>query len=137
MKKNIYVMILDFMLCVTVLSIGGIEKVSADGEGSPIYVTNNNDFVVYADSGNGVAGDPYLIAGDILTSSGEASVYIQNTDAYVIITGCVMNGTGYYGIYLRSVNNLNITNCDIYDKSAAILIDNCSRIFVSETNITN
>jgi len=137
MKKNIYVMILAFMLCVTMISIGAVERVSADGEESPIYITDNSGFVLYADSGNGVAGDPYIISGDILTSFGEGSVYIQSTDAHAIIIGCVMNGSGYYGVSLRNVSNVNITNCDIYDKSAAILIDNCNRIFVSETNITN
>jgi parallel beta-helix repeat protein len=111
------------------------DFIISDGEGSSIYITDNSNFTLYA--GSGIAGDPYIIAGEVLTNTGDGSVYIQDTDVYVVITDCVMNGTGYYGVYLNNVSNLNITSCDIYDKSAAILIDGCSRIFVSETNITN
>lgn len=149
MKRKVLfslVAILVAMFLVGSMSIGAVapftksgfntdEFMVADGEDAAIYITHNDNFSIY--KGSGTLADPYLISGDILTSFNDSLVHIQNTDAYVIITDCIMNGTGYYGIYLKNVNNLNITACDIYNRSAAILIDNCSRIFVSETNITN
>lgn len=113
----------------------GVGSVLA-GEDTSVYITQNSDFVLYATSGDGSAENPYYLS-DNWATYGEASVHIENTDVYVLIDNAYLNGTGYYGIYLKNVSNLNVTNTIIVDKKAAIFIDNCSRVLIDNVVIEN
>ena len=105
-------------------------------EDSVIYITDNANFSYYASSGYGNSTDPYIISG-IFFTAGEASIHIENTDAYCIIQSSVINGSGYYGIYLKNVSNLNITSTQFVEKKAAVLVDNCSRIAIDNIEVIN
>lgn len=131
--RKISVLILATLLLMTAMNV---MPVYADGETSPIYITSNAGFSAYA-TGSGIAGDPYVISGVVLESFGDACVYIKNTDAFAIIDDFYLNGTGFYGIYLENVSNLNMTNGVIVEKKAAIFVNDCSRIFMNTITITN
>jgi len=123
-----------FFIFILLLGMSGMVAVYADGEDSPVYITQNSDFTKYTTIGNGSAGNPYVLSGNWVTYS-TASVYIQNTDAYAIINGASISGAGYYGIYLENVENLNVTNTNINDKMAGIFISSCYRVLFDTVTI--
>jgi parallel beta-helix repeat protein len=95
-------------------TIGSGIRIKID---SPITIDGNAELNQTATSGNGSAGNPYILENYIIdvSSSGYAGVYIKNTDAYFIIRNCTFfsEESGIVskpGIWLHSVSNGMIQN---------------------------
>lgn len=71
---------------------------------APILIENDGDFGSYNFSGVGTRGDPYLIEGYNITSSGTLSIGIEisNTNAFFVINSCIFY-PDYIGVQLQNV----------------------------------
>ena len=72
---------------------------------SYIYINDDSDFIAYGFLGNGTIDDPYLLQNMILTdvSPTFASIYIEDTTKYFIITNNTITANNSNGIILDNV----------------------------------
>jgi len=106
----------------TVPSLGFIITSS-----SPISVNGDAELASVATSGNGVAGDPYIIENLYISADGDSSaISIRNTAAHFVIRCCLLRGASEVGIYLDHSSNgtLEMNNCT----------DSRCGIFLNEAN---
>ncbi len=108
-----------------------------------IYIDGNASFASQASSegwsGNGSAGNPYVIDGyDIDGTGWWGSIYIRNTDVYFVISNCYVYG-GNCGIHLENVTNGLVTynNCSDTTQWGGVLLDNSRNNTVSNNTCLN
>jgi len=109
----------------------------------PILINNNSDLVKMASlegwNGTGSAAYPYKITDyDIDGSTMLASIYIGNTTAHFIVTGCNLHGTHHAttnsGIYLCNVTNGVIADNNCSDNYYGIELGSSSHNNVVRNN---
>jgi len=103
---------------------------------SPIYITDNDDLMNYDFPGNGTKDNPYLIAGLFLTDFTTDLIWIMDTDVFINIENCTLNGVKglYFGIHLRNTANIAIIGNKINYTSDAIHIVSSINIMI-QSNI--
>jgi parallel beta-helix repeat protein len=78
----------------------------------PIYINHNDNFSIYASSGTGSSGSPWIIQNYVITNGTvDTGIYIKDTTDHFIITGCTLTITlpsTSRGIYLSNVENAQI-----------------------------
>ena len=104
---------------------------------SPLYFNDNGDLgiSIYV-SGNGLFGDPYIIEDLMINASSSEGIGLFNTDAYLVIRNCTINGfdSGYSGIYLSDCKNVNISNNIIIHNWNGIELGSSSNNTISHNN---
>ncbi|MCG2826415.1 MAG: right-handed parallel beta-helix repeat-containing protein [Thermoplasmatales archaeon] len=132
----------------------------------PIYIDGNDDFIVGQNgvvSGSGTEGNPYIIGNWDINASNANGIDIRNTDKYFIIRNCVIHDgkdNNYRGVYFYKVtngkidmvtsynnyggiilgsssNNNQITDCNVYNDSAAGLLLSSSNNTITNCNVYN
>ena len=73
-----------------------------------IVITSDADWALYASSGNGSAGNPWVLTGYNITAS--VCVNITNTTEHGVIEDSALFDSGT-GFYIGSASNITITNC--------------------------
>ncbi len=78
----------------------------------PIVITNDGELTAVANSGTGVANDPYIIADWNITGSTIDGIYITGTTKHFRIENCWIGNSTNRGIYVGSVTTgtTTITN---------------------------
>ena len=61
---------------------------------APIGITHNDNFTLYASSGNGTEINPYLLTDLTIDGAGGSGISINNTDAYFVIQNSVITIKG-------------------------------------------
>ena len=117
MRKSICLIVVFFIISVS----GTIVKAYTNE--SPIRIDSNSDFIAYASSGNGTAGNPWIISGlDINGSGAGFCIYVGNTTDYFVIQNCLLHhaSTIYPDDYYRPNSGIvfnNVENGRIYNNT--------------------
>ncbi|MHA2425806.1 MAG: right-handed parallel beta-helix repeat-containing protein [Candidatus Thorarchaeota archaeon] len=102
---------------------------------SAVVVTSDGMFAGAGFTGTGTESDPYILDGvTVTTESGGRGIYIQSTTAHFVIQNCLVNLTSVsssYGIYLHTVDNGTIYNCEVIGTPVGIYVD-----YSEDINIT-
>ena len=73
-----------------------------------------------ASSGNGSAGNPYIIQDRIINASGAGThgIYIRNTNAYFILRNCTVTNayTPFFAVYFYNVTHARLENINASNK---------------------
>lgn len=75
----------------------------------PLDIENNSEFGVLGLPGSGTQADPYIINGYTINQPAGALVFISSTTKYVIISNCLLNGSGLASIGVKIFNSSHIT----------------------------
>ena len=108
-----------------------------------ISIKGNDDLADFVNenglSGYGIKSSPYIIEGFSCNASPVNGIDIRDTDAYIIIRNCNVEGYEYdhHGIYLNNTANVNITNNYITKSDSGIFVERSTNIAFSENNIKN
>jgi len=98
---------------------------------TPIYINGNSDFTSAngVSSGNGTAGNPYIIENWDISASSADGIYIENTDVYFIVRNCMIHegyntdwSDSYNGISLCSVQNGKIESISSFNNYHGICL---------------
>ncbi|MHA1927518.1 MAG: right-handed parallel beta-helix repeat-containing protein [Candidatus Thorarchaeota archaeon] len=84
----------------------------------PINISANADFAILGFPGSGTSGDPYVISGFSITSSGSC-ISIQDTTVYFVIRDCLLSGS-QNGVNLSSSHNGEIRNNTISENEIGV-----------------
>jgi parallel beta-helix repeat protein len=93
-------------------------------------------------SGSGTFSDPYIIQDKIIQGKeGETGIWIQNSNAYFLISNCSISNCGENyktgGIKLYQIEHGAIRDCDVSDnKGMGVVIENCGISDISNSNIS-
>lgn len=88
---------------------------------SPVEICLCTDFQFYAESGDGSAGDPWIIENFNVSSGIITSVNITDTRDYLIIQDGIMNGT--IALSITNATTVTVTNCTF---ASDVQVDNDS-----------
>ncbi len=95
----------------------------------PISINGNDELATFASNegliGNGTYAFPYIIKGFIINASTAHGIEIRNTNAYLIIRGCMVAGGisfNKYGMILYNVSNANIISNELIENSLGIIL---------------
>jgi len=87
------------------------------GNHDPILIDGNDELAIFIDdeelSGEGTNVSPYIIENFIKNASTAHGIEIRNTNAFLIIRNCTVEGgssSSYSGICLNNTTNVNISN---------------------------
>jgi parallel beta-helix repeat protein len=110
-------------------------------ECDPINITNNDDFISYANlynwTGNGSELNPFIING-LEISNTENLIEIMNTSLFFHITNCLLTGEGEgNGLYFINVSNSYIINNTIEDVDTGIFIEGSQNITILHNTVVN
>jgi len=72
---------------------------------APISVDGNGDFSAQGWPGSGTLSNPYTIKGLNISATFTSGIFIQNTNAYFVVSDCYIQGSSWYGIYLYNCVN--------------------------------
>lgn len=136
MKKELTTL---FIVTILVTLTLNVIPVFANESESPVYISNNADFVTYATSGDGTKETPYLIS-EISVSApftNIATVYIENTDAYFILSNSDILGSAGYGIYMESVSNGVIEENNLFKHRQGIVLSDCNNVNITGNTIVS
>jgi parallel beta-helix repeat protein len=108
---------------------------------------------LYAKSGSGLPGDPYVIENlliDMDDQNSNAGIWIKYTNANVVIRNCkIINGNtalnnkhnpssaNNLGIQLENVRNLIIENCQIETNNMGMWLEGCLNVSVFDCIVKN
>ncbi|MHA1519637.1 MAG: right-handed parallel beta-helix repeat-containing protein [Promethearchaeota archaeon] len=114
--------------------IAGIhDRITIDGNGALATFIQDEEL-----SGDGTEISPYVIEDFIIDASTGNGIDIRNTNAYLIIRNCqISDGSFYYGIYLSSITNVNITNNDLHDNYGGLYMVSSNNNTLSENNVSS
>ena len=108
----------------------------------PISIDGNTELATFV-SNEGLSGDgtkisPYIIESFIIDDSSTHGIKIENTDAYLIIQNCIIQGVDQkcYGIYCNNTENININKNQISEKFMGIRIRTSFNLNISENSVT-
>jgi parallel beta-helix repeat protein len=106
----------------------------------PIYLVSNSQIESFCSLGNGTFSNPYIIENYVINVSATNGIWIQNTNAYLVIRNCVVeNGTNYpwAGISIRNCENINITGNSVNNNYHGIEFENSSNNIISGNNCSS
>ncbi|MBD3255520.1 MAG: hypothetical protein GF383_10525, partial [Candidatus Lokiarchaeota archaeon] len=106
----------------------------------PIMLNTNADLDSFCSLGSGTYGDPYIIEDYEIDASVGTGINITNTDAYLEIRNCtIRNGREdfYYGIYLNSCENVNISNNRCFKNWFGIYLGSSNNSIITGNNCSN
>ncbi|MHA1520274.1 MAG: right-handed parallel beta-helix repeat-containing protein [Promethearchaeota archaeon] len=108
----------------------------------PIEIDGNTELGEFCTVGEGTEIDPFIIENFEIDASTAHGIYIQNTDAHLIIRNCsVVDGQSigeYSGIFLRVCENVIISNNELIDNYHGIyLAYGCYYNNISNNTATN
>jgi len=108
---------------------------------APIAILDNLGFIFASGvrSGDGTAGNPYIISDWEINATDNVGIFISGTDRYFIIRNVTINSTAqdYDGIWLESVSNAWIHNVTITNCHTGIWITSgCSQVKVDASFIS-
>jgi parallel beta-helix repeat protein len=143
---------LGLVLIVCFLITGNLW--SADLKPSkPILILSDIMLPLYAKSGSGLPGDPYVIENlliDMDDQNSNAGIWIKYTNANVVIRNCkIINGNtalnnkhnpssaNNLGIQLENVRNLIIENCQIETNNMGMWLEGCLNVSVFDCIVKN
>ena len=89
------------------------SQFSVSTQAQLISITSNADFAMYASSGDGTPGNPYIIENYVFSQSNHTVVFIENTDAYFVFRYNTLSGdssSGIIGLLLYNVQHGTIYN---------------------------
>ncbi|MHA1560928.1 MAG: right-handed parallel beta-helix repeat-containing protein [Promethearchaeota archaeon] len=98
----------------------------------PISINSNEDLEILKlqgiITGEGTEENPYILEDLVIdTDFSGPAIFIENTDAYLIIRESTIlnsgNPNGYSGVYLSSCSNIKIMNCHLDNNEDAIFLD--------------
>lgn len=118
------VLVLLFIALVVGSSGEGLSR-SANGE--PIYIYGDEAFTSEngVNGGSGTVDDPYIIEGLRLVSRwSDYGIYIDHTTRYFIIRGCAVERARAAAIYLNTVSNGRIEDCQLTRNAKGIYLLN-------------
>ncbi len=102
-----------------------------------VRITKNADFVVFADSGNGSAINPWIIKDWFIDGMGSDGIHISNTTDHFILQDNTVFGCSN-GIYLENVINGQIKNNTAkFNKIGFKLKDSSGNILINNTSYNN
>jgi len=110
---------------------------------APIKISSNAELDAFPDkTGNGSAGDPYIIKDYIIDAQkGGYSILINNTDRYLFIINCTLSnsgdGFGFSGIRIMNSYNVVVRNCTVFNNSYGIFVEHASFIHIEENLLFN
>lgn len=98
-----------------------------------IIATSNEELAQYSTSGTGIQNDPYILR-DFEVVSSDSCLDIQDTDAYFVMSGCILICTANLtpAIFLSEVQNGAIVNCSIRARNNGV--ECYSSVNISITN---
>lgn len=108
------------------LTVKSVFHSSGYTEHSPISITGDGEFtkVNGVVRGSGTASDPYIIAGWEINASGASGIFMNHTDAHVVIRNCYVHGgaLGHIGIFLSNCVNSTLENniCSKNDRGISL-----------------
>lgn len=110
---------------------------------SPILIQNNTDFADQAAlegwSGDGSAGNPYMIENYNISASSAHGIHIINTTVHFVIRDSYIEdgGSNYDGINCNEVYNGTISNNTILDNNYGIYLEKCNSTLIKNNNVSN
>ncbi|MFW9816964.1 MAG: NosD domain-containing protein, partial [Candidatus Thorarchaeota archaeon] len=95
-----------------------------------LFIDENSDFETLGFAGEGTLGNPYMIENLHISDSITTLIHIQDTTAYFVIRGCILDGVSrsWDGIYLRNVRNGAIFDNSIRNSENGIHLDGSTNI---------
>ena len=117
---------------------GDVEfKTTTDGSHVPISIYGNEALATFIEdeglNGEGTYASPYIIENLLIDASTENGIEIQNTDTYLIIRNCTIEGGSSNrkkGIILYNATNVNISNNSLKNNYYGIRLDfSCNNNF--------
>lgn len=90
-------------------------------------------------SGDGSAGNPYIIENWDIDSSSDHGIYIQHTREHVIVRNCKVQG-GYpwqNNILIINATNVTVENCDLDQGRRGVFVRDCADIILKNNTCTN
>ena len=103
------------------------EGLSRSGNGEPIYIYGDEAFTSEngVHGGSGTVDDPYIIEGLRLVSRwSDYGIYIDHTTRYFIIRDCAVERARAAAIYLNTVLNGRIEDCQLTRNAKGIYLLN-------------
>ena len=108
---------------------------------NPIYIDGNDELATFIESedlsGDGTYVSPYVIEGFTINASTEDGIFINNTDANLIIRDCTVEGGNRFrndGIHLSNTTNVIISNNELIYNHRGIYLDYSSNNILSGNN---
>lgn len=103
-----------------------------DASSLPFRINSNADFPIFADSGNGTAGNPWVFENRVIDGTGFGyCIYVGNTTEHFAIRNCTLhNATGPYnppmypqaGIVFYNVQGGSVFNCTLSNSYLGIYL---------------
>ena len=116
------------------ISAGNHTTISINGNAELATFVSNEGF-----SGNGTYAIPYIIEDLTIDCSYAHGISIRNTDAYLLIQNCTVEGHNrdYYGIYLNNTSNVEINNNTLAGNLNGIILHHSTNNILSRNNAKN
>lgn len=137
------------LLIVSILPVNGseemIDREMPIANHIPISIEDEDDLSdLISDEGwdgDGTSGDPYIID-DLHITLGTVSngIVIKNTYSHIILSNLTFTGwmTGsWFLIYLDSVENVTVKDCDFADSPSPLQVDKSKNILVKDCSFKN
>jgi len=144
MKKSKHTMSIAFVLFIS-LCILQISNLSISVNSNTnmtfieeIRIDGDDDFELFASSGDGSANKPYIIEEYNVTSSSISGIFIRFTTKYFIVRDCYVTGH-YAGINLIGISNGTgkIINNEVELNTKGILLSKVNHSEIAYNNIVN
>jgi parallel beta-helix repeat protein len=111
------------------------------GNHDPISINGNSELATFISNeglnGEGTEISPYIIESLIIDSSSTNGFNISNTDAFLIIRNCTIQGLDQesIGIYCNNTENININTNQIAENAVGIQMTNSLNLNISENSV--
>ncbi len=105
----------------------------------PVWIDGTDDFQSQGWPGSGTSDDPYVISGlNITYDIDEPLIRIWNTDAYFIVTDCVVNqiSSGVMAVYLENVTHGTLDHLTVNSPDVGIYLVRANYTSVQYTEVT-
>jgi len=117
-----------------------LREASAYVPHAPIYIGGDSGFTAAngVTGGSGTPGDPYVIEGWEIDSSGWNGIEIRNTNATFVVRGVYVHAVAspHYGILFYSVVNGALENATISGVSAGVSIDSSTNVSLTANAVS-
>ncbi len=94
------------------------------GPHGPISINGESALAAFVNkTGNGTAGDPFVIRDLVIDATGYAyGIYIANTASYLTIVNCSVASASSIGIFISNSRHVTIMNCTIIQSYEGIRV---------------
>lgn len=127
------------ILCLVSCPVSGA---ALSGTGELVYIYGGSALADFMDGlpGNGTEEEPYRLSNlRIEVERGDYGIWIENTQAYLVIEECeismVCAPTSIGAIVLRNCRNVTVRHCYFHDNRTALRIERCQGVTIAENDI--